>query len=384
MLSNIFIWVSRALQVMKKLFTLLLLLLVACVPVKEKIFVANEASGSISIIDASSLKEIDRVSLVAEHDGAKVEYAPHNVQVIGNKVLITANTAHKHGNVQAQTHSDHGDTEVSSAEIKIPTGVIAVEAHEEDADEEGEHPDQLIIMDAKSHKIVARVDLEVGAHLAHVVSDGVFAYATATDTELLYKVNLETKKFSPIVLPKGSMPHGIRLTTDNKTAVIAAMHNGLLILDLESKHIDTVELPGKGVQAGVVNNIVMASVFDTKQLALYDLSTKGLSFVDLPDAKGPIQMYPTPDGKYVYIADQGVYFDQPPGTNTYKISLDEKKVVASIETGYAPHGVVVSADGKVWVTNLNGNSVSVIQDDKKIAEIDVGAAPNGISYWSPQ
>lgn len=370
---------------MKKLFMLLLLLLVACVPVKEKIFVANEASGSISVIDATSLKEIDRVSLVAEHDGARVEYAPHNVQVVGERVLITANTAHKHGNVQAKAHSDKGDHELSAGVIKIPTGVIAVEAHEEDSDEEGEHPDQLVIMDAKSHKIIHRVDLDVGAHLAHVVSDGAFAYVTATDTELLYKVDLESWKFSPIVLPKDSMPHGIRLTPDNKKAIIAAMSNVMLILDLESKHIDTIDLPGKGVQAGVVGKLAMASVFDTKMLALYDMESKEMVLVVLPpEAKGPIQFYPTPDGKYVYVADQGVYFDQPPGSMTYKVDLSEKRVVASIETGYAPHGVVVSPDGRVWVTNLNGNSVSVIQNDKKIAEIDVGAAPNGISYWSPQ
>jgi YVTN family beta-propeller protein len=114
------------------------------------------------------------------------------------------------------------------------------------------------------------------------------------------------------------------------------------------------------------------------------MSTKELSFVDLLDAKGPIQMYWTSDKKYVYVADQGVYFDQPPGMNTYKIDLAGKKVVATIDTGYAPHGVVVSPDGRVWVTNLNGNSVSVIQDDRKIAEVDVGAAPNGISFWSAQ
>lgn len=251
---------------MKKLL-LLLLLLVACVPAKEKIFVANEASGSISVIDAASLKELDRVSLIAEHDGARVEYAPHNVQVVGDKVLITANTAHKHGNVQAQKHADeemeHGSHDMSAANVKLPTGVVAVEAHEEDSDEEGEHPDQLVIMDAKSHKIIGRIDLDVGAHLAHVVSDGAYAYVTATDAGFLYKIEIETGKYSPIVLPEGSMPHGVRLTPDGQKAVIAAMGNALLILDLKSKHIDTIELPGKGVQAGVVDNIAMVSVFDT-------------------------------------------------------------------------------------------------------------------------
>ncbi len=371
---------------MKRLIIFALVLLVACAPVNEKIFVANEASGSVSVIDASNLKEIDRISLTTEHEGARVEYAPHNIQVAGDKVLVTANTAHKEEENHEEKEMDHDmenmNHDMSVAEMKISTGIITVEAHGEEATEEEDHPDQLIIIDAKSHKILDRIDLDIGAHLAHVVSDGRYAYVTATDSEVLYKVDLNKGTSSFIVLPKGSMPHGVRLTADSKTAVIAAMGNALLLVDLDTKNITSIKLPGKGVQAGVVGNLAMASVFDAKQLALYDMNSKELSFVDLPGAKGPIQMYPTPEGKFVYIADQGVYFDQPPGRNTYKIDLQEKKVVATIDTGDAPHGVVVSPDSRVWITNLNGNSVSIIKDDKKIAEIDVGAAPNGITFWS--
>jgi len=365
---------------MKSLMVFLLILLVACSPVREKIFVANEASGSISIIDATSLKEIDRVSLTTEHEGARVEFGPHNVQVVGDKVLITANIAHK----EEESHNE-GEHEMSASDMKIPTGIVAVEAHGEEETEQEDHPDQLVILDAKSNKIIDRIDLDIGAHLAHVVSDGKYAYVTATNSELLYKVDLATGKYFPLVLPKGSMPHGIRLTPDGKTAIIAAMRNAMLLVNLETKNITTIALPGKGVQAGIAGNIAMVSVYDTKQLALYDMNSGEVSYADLPaGAKGPIQMYQTPDNKYVYIADQGVYFDQPPGRNTYKIDLAEKKVVATIETGDAPHGVVVSPDGRVWVTNLNGNSVTLIQNDQKVSEIEVGAAPNGISYWSAQ
>ncbi len=366
---------------MKKL-AILLFLLVACAPVNEKIFVANEASGSISVIDASSLKEIDRISLIAEHEDARVEYAPHNVQVVGDKVLITANIAHEEEEEHDMNEMNGEEHEMAAPEFKISTGIIAVEAHGEEETVHADHPDQLIIMDAKSHKIIDRIDFNVGSHLAHVVSDGAYAYATSTNEEVIFKVDLKTKAISSIALPKGSMPHGIRLTADNKVAVIAAMGNAMLLLDFATKNITSIALPGKGVQAGVVGNTAMVSVFDTKQLALYDMNSGELSFVDLPGAVGPIQIYWTADGKYVYVADQGVYFDQPAGRNTYKIDLTEKKVVATIDTGDAPHGVVVSPDNRVWVTNLNGNSVSVIENDKKVSEIPVGAAPNGISFWS--
>jgi YVTN family beta-propeller protein len=372
---------ALVLQNMKRLIFLLLIVLAACAPVKEKIFVANEASGTISIIDATSLKEIGRVSLTMEHDGGRLEYAPHNVQVVGDKVLITANMAHKE---ESPNEIDHGEMNMSVADMKIPTGIIIAEAHETGEAEGPGHPDQLVIMDAKSHKLTDRIDFDIDAHLAHVVSDGATAYITSTNEEIIFAVNLETHKIGYIVLPKGSMPHGIRLTPDGKTAIVAGMTGSMYLVNLETKNITTIALPGKAVQAGIAGNTAMASVFDTKQLALYDLTTRNLSFVDLPNAKGPIQIYPTPDSKYVYITDQGVYFDQPPGRNVYKIDLAEKKVVATIDSGDAPHGVVVSPDGRVWVSNLNGNSVTLIQNDQKVKEIAVGAGPNGISYWSAQ
>ncbi len=59
-------------------------------------------------------------------------------------------------------------------------------------------------------------------------------------------------------------------------------------------------------------------------------------------------------------------------------------VIQTIEGGIAPHGVVVSKDGKfVYVTNLLGNDVSVIDVEmgKETAKIKVGKMPNGISVW---
>jgi YVTN family beta-propeller protein len=366
---------------MKKLSVLVLLFLAACAPqATEKIFVANEQDGSVSVIDAATLKELSRVSLAEQHDGRWIWYETHNVQVVDDLVLVTANVRHDE---EAEHTMSSGEHEMAGASFVFPTGIRFVEAHEEE--EAAGHPDQLIMLDAKSHRILKRFDLGIDAHLAHVVSDGTFAYVTATDADKVYKVDLADGTTFSYPLPKGSMPHGLRLTPDIKTAVIAGMNNALLLLDLDTGKVATVPLPGKGVQAAVVGNTAFASVYETKQVAAYDLDTQTLSLIDLPpEAKGPIQLYPTPDGQFLYVADQGAYFDQPAGKNTYKIDLAGKKVIAAIDTGNAPHGVVVSQDNRVWITNLNGNSVSVIENDAKIQEIPVGKAPNGITFWSAQ
>src|SRR3989338_2834609 len=109
----------------------------------------------------------------------------------------------------------------------------------------------------------------------------------------------------------------------------------------------------------------MASLYDTKQLVVYSIETKLLSFVKLPESsKGPIQMYPTPDSRFIYLADQGYYFGEPQGQWVYKIDLQkivwpweskvqEEVVVKEIKAGSGPHGGGVSHDGNfVYLTNF--------------------------------
>ncbi len=96
-------------------------------------------------------------------------------------------------------------------------------------------------------------------------------------------------------------------------------------------------------------------------------------------------MYPTPDSRFIYLADQGYYFGEPAGSFVYKIDLNAASVVKEIKAGQGPHGVVISKDGKfVYVTNLLSGDLSIIDTstDTEIAKIPLGKEPNGVSIWS--
>ena len=159
------------------------------------------------------------------------------------------------------------------------------------------------------------------------------------------------------------------------------------VLDIRSFVLNDLALKGAAVQTGVTpdGKYALASVYDTKSLAVYDIASEKLTYIDLPkEAKGPVQLYPTPDSRYVYVADQGYYFYQPIGDTVYKIDLKEMKIAETIKGGSAPHGVIVSKDGKfVYVTNLLSDDVSVIDTvlGKEVAKIKIGKMPNGISLW---
>ena len=338
---------------------------------KEKVYVAVEGEGKIVAFDPKTEKILAIIDLSAKYNDSGIFYAPHNVQVSPDMKMIwvTAN---------ARKRQDHSFRFIFLA---------GAHGNEEKAEE----PDEVIVIDPQKDKIIKRIAIATGVHLAHVdlTPDNEFAYVTAQKEGAIYKINAKTFEIEKrILLAKESEPHGIRIASDGKTAYIAMLKGKSLgILELKADTFSEVLLGGAAVQTGVTSDtkIAMASLYDTKQLAIYHKETKQTKFVQLPSsAKGPMQMYPTPDSKFVYLADQGYYFNQPENNLVYKIDLEKLKVVKEIKAGYGPHGVAVSSDGlRVYVTNLLSNDVSIIDTatDKEISRIKIGKEPNGISVW---
>lgn len=340
--------------------------------IAAKIYVAAEGEGKIAVIDPASNKVIKNIDLKVEHEGGTLSFFPHNVQVApdGETVWVTAN---------AGKHEGHSRL-----------GIKAVLAHGET--EAGDDADQVIVISARTDRIAKRLPIAKGIQLAHVAltPDSRYAYVTAQGEGVVYRINAATfTTEKEIAAPSGSQPHGIRIAPDGSKAYVAMLTGkGLGILNLDTETLEVVPLEGQAVQTGVTPNgkFAVASLYDTKKLAVYNTGAGVLSYVDLPpEAKGPIQMYPTPDSRFMYLADQGYYFGQPTSDKVYKIDLEAGRVAKAITAGQAPHGVVVSKDGKfVYVTNLLSGDISIIDtaSDAEVGRIAVGREPNGISFWS--
>lgn len=339
-------------------------------PEKEKVYVALEGEGSIAVIDFTKLKVTNRISLREKKGHEATEYMAHNVQVApnGSMVWVTANAMTK------EEHREEGDD------------------HADDGAKTSSKEDQVIVIDPKTDRIVRRIPLGSDLHLSHVVVsiEGDYAYALSQDKGILYQIDARSYDVKQrIELGPTIGPHGLRLSPDGKKIYVALMTGkGMAILDVETGLVEKVDLPGAAVQTAVTpdGKYVAASLYDTKQVSIYHTDTKQVSFVDLPpEAKGPVQLYPTPDSKYLYVADQGYYFNQPTSEWVYKIDVEQGKITQAIKAGQAPHGVVVSSDRRtVYVTNLVSDDVSIIdvQSGQEVKRIKVGDMPNGISIWS--
>lgn len=337
--------------------------------VEEKVYVAVEGEGALAVFDTASRQILKRIDLAAGSPGERRKLAPHNVQVAadGGTVWVTANAGH--GAAPSAEH--HG--EQGHAAIEPPF-------------------DEVLVIDPGSDTLIRRIPLGSGLHLAHVVltPDGSRAFVTAQNESAIYEIDArEYRVVRKIEAPRASQPHGLRLAPDGKRAYVALLQGKSLgILDVATSRLQALPVDGAPVQTAVTPNgkFVLAALYDTRKLAVYQPETASLRYIELLGAaRGPVQLYPTPDSRYVYVADQGHYFGQPDSEWVYKVDLEKSRTIWAIQGGKAPHGIVVSPDGRTaYVTNLAGGDLSVIdlESDREVMRIPVGDEPNGVSIWN--
>lgn len=341
---------------------------------EEKLYVAIEGEGRLAVFDTETLKPLRQIDLAQPHVGMVMAVSPHNVQVApdGKTVWVTANASHGgHGSKPAA--SNHGDRHEGDEGMETPS-------------------DEVLVIDPETDTLIRRIPIGPALHLAHIVltPDSNIAYVTAQNENTIYQ--LDARHYTVIgktQAPNGSQPHGLRVAPDGAKAYIALLQGkGLGILESGTGKLEVLPLDGAAVQTAVTpdGKFALASLYDTKKLAVYDIQSKALHYIELPKgSRGPVQLYPTPDSHVVYVADQGHYFAQPDGQTVFKVDLAQTHPAWPIKAGTAPHGIVIAKDGnRAYVTNLASDDLSIIdlKTDSEIARISVGKEPNGISLWN--
>lgn len=338
-------------------------------PVEEKVYVALEEEGTVAVIDSLTRQVLTSIDLTEEGGGMRTNYMAHNVQVSPNgKTVWVAANAMEMGDEHAATDAD----------MEKLMGTPA--------------PDQVIIIDPLTDRIIKRIPIGTESHLAHVVvtPDNKTVYVTSQEKGEVYKINAETYRVEKTLsLGAGSGPHGLRISPDGSKAFIALVSGkALAVLDTRTNAVEKISSDSGMVQAAVTpdGTYAFASLYSTKQILRLDIASGKTTVIDLPvEAKGPVQIYPTPDSRFLYVADQGYYFDQPTSTLVYRVDIEKAVIDQTIPAGTAPHGIVVDKQGKfAYLTNLLSNDVSVIDTTlgKEVARIPVGKMPNGISVWN--
>ncbi|OYW43331.1 hypothetical protein B7Z28_00900, partial [Candidatus Saccharibacteria bacterium 32-45-3] len=271
----------------------------------DKVYVATENGGTVDVIDTETRTVTKNIDLSVSSESETIKYMAHNVQVSpdNKSVWVTANamTGDSHGGAG---HEDSGADSGHSDSGHGDSG----HGNDSHSSEQSAVQDQVIVIDPLKDEIVRRIDIGAGLHLAHVVitPDNQYALAVAQETGQVFKIN--TSSFDVLGSAKtteGAGPHGLRVAPDGQIAYVALMSGkGIGMLDVQTMAFEYIPLNGQAVQTAVTpdGKYVAASVFDTKSIALYNTETTDVEYIALPeDAKGPLQLYPTPDSNYVYV-----------------------------------------------------------------------------------
>jgi YVTN family beta-propeller protein len=136
-----------------------------------------------------------------------------------------------------------------------------------------------------------------------------------------------------------------------------------------------------GVRDG---SVVFTALQDQRAVVRVTAATRAVERLALPEsARGPAQVYLSPDGARLWVADQGLLTaSDRVGNRVYEVDARAWAVRRSAEVGLGAHGVVVNRDGsRVYVSGAADHSVAVLDAATLalVAAVPVGRAPNGIT-----
>lgn len=189
-----------------------------------------------------------------------------------------------------------------------------------------------------------------GVNHADFSIDGRFAIFTCEFAKSLVKVDLvERKVIDYLRLSKGGMPQDIRVSPDGKRFYVADMHaDGVFIVDGET--------------------------------------FKEVGFIET--GKGTHGIYPSRDGKAMYVANRGSHKIHGAKGGPGSVSVVEfatEKVIATwpVPGGGSPDMGNVSADGKtLWLSGRYDHVVYAFDTTTGEAKvIKVGIEPHGLAVW---
>ncbi len=307
----------------------------SCAETVGKVYVTNQGSDSVSVIDAGTLTVVATVS---------VGDVPHNVNHTPDNrwVLIT----NKNVNVEA--------------------------------------PPSVSIIDPRTDK-VADVVNGIGSRIEHIVSTrpGVAYVTEDLGRNAVAILDLDGKRVSGFI-PVGVKPHGLWASPAGEWLFVPNQLSGTISkINLANHQVVAEAAVGRTpTMAAVTPNgkSVYVTLFGERGVAVLNAELVESERMQINDiirvGERPAQVAVTPDGKYILVPCEG------PGA-LFVIEEQTHEIIATIPTGRKAHGVDVSADGKLaFVSNWDDATLSVIDLSKMavLKQIEIGASPAGVDF----
>lgn len=323
-----------------------------------QVYVTNEKSGDVTVIDGASLKAVATFpvgkrprGIHASPDGKTVYVALSGTPIEGPPELDAQ------GNPVFKRDKDDDDDD---------------EAADKSADGIG-------VIDVGTRKLVKKVSVGSDPEEFDISADGKQLYVSNEDVKTASSVDIVDGKVEHIV-PLSQEPEGVALSPDGKTLVVTCETGGdVFFIDVATFKVKgQVKVGPRPRSAAFIESGKLAIIPSESAGNLYVVDTaqmKVVKTVPLPKGSRPMRVRVSPDGSKLYAST---------GRGGSVVVLDAKTfaVLNNITVGKRPWGIVLSPDGK-YLFSANGpsNDVSVVDlaTNKEIAKVKAGDSPWGVA-----
>ena len=325
-----------------------------------QIYVSNEQSGNVTVIDGASLEAVATIpvgkrprGIHASPDGKTVYVALSGTPSEGPPQLDAAgNPVFKRDN-----QDDDDDDDVVSDKAADGVGVV----------------------DVASRKFVKKISVGSDPEEFDISADGKQLYVSNEDVKTASSVDIANGKVDHIV-PLSQEPEGVAVTPDGKTLIVTCETGGdVFFIDVASFKVKgQLKVGPRPRSVAFLENGKVAVIPSESNGNLYVIDVaqmKVVNTVALPKGSRPMRVRVSVDGSKLYAST---------GRGGSVAVLDAKRfaVLDNIAVGKRPWGIVVSPDGK-YLFSANGpsNDVSVVDlaTNKEIAKVKAGDSPWGLA-----
>jgi YVTN family beta-propeller protein len=322
-----------------------------------QIFVSNEKSADVTVINGSDLKVVGTIPVGKRPRGIQASPDGNTVYVALSGTPIAVPQIDAQGNPTFQRGKDDDDETAHADKSADGIGII----------------------DVAQRKLTDKIPVGSDPEEFSLSKAGTELYIANEDVKTASVINLANGKVEHII-PVGQEPEGVGTAPDGKSFYVTCEAGGdVYVVDAASyktiahftvparpRSIDF--LPGAGLGFIPSESVGQLNVIDLVKHTV-------VKTVTLPPGSRPMRVRVAPDGKKIYVSNGRAGTVSVLDSRSYEL-LD------SIKVGTRPWGLVISPDGKyLFTANGPSNDVSVVdlQTNKEIARVQAGASPWGIA-----
>lgn len=262
-----------------------------------------------------------------------------------------------------------------------PDGLHAYVALSDAAPTRETDRDAIAVIDLRTGEVVRRYPAGTDPEQFGLSPDGNHLYASNEDAGLVSVTDL---RMGEVIaqLPVGIEPEGVAVSPDgrwvyvtaetsNTVSVIDTRRNAVAASFLVDVRPRAAAFSPDGATAYVTNEISgTVSIVDAR-------AHQVVAVVELPDERAkPVGVIVSPDGRWIYVANGH-------GHSVSVIDARTRQVAATIPVGRRPWGIDLSADGGLLYTaNGGSDDVSVVDTRTRrvVATVSVGQRPWGVAF----